>query len=142
MAHSSRGFTLIELMAVLVILGSIAWVAVGRFSSSASYQLLQSRDNLIAALFIAQQQAMAQPSTAAVTLIIEGRNLNVSSSSSSTLNDLGISFPLTFPSSITITPTSLRYDKLGRTTPVDIQLSIVGNAVTVRVESSGFAYAL
>lgn len=138
--ESSRGFTLIELIAVIVILGVISWVATSRFSSP-TYQLQQSRDNLIAALFIAQQQAMAQSSSAQLTLTISNNVLSLSSKDLHDFSDQGIQFPFRFAAPVKVSSVSLQYDKLGRTTPVDIQLTLASVSTIVRVESSGFAYA-
>jgi MSHA pilin protein MshC len=55
---SSSGFTLIELVAVMVVLGVLAVTAVPRFSGSQDFEAYSARDQIIAAARMAQQYAM------------------------------------------------------------------------------------
>ncbi len=53
-----RGFTLVELVAVLVLMGVLAVVAVGRFDP-ADFRLREARGELLSALRFAQEQSLA-----------------------------------------------------------------------------------
>ncbi|MCF6362188.1 MAG: type II secretion system GspH family protein [Gammaproteobacteria bacterium] len=57
MTHQ-RGFTLIEMIAVMVIMATLAVVAIGSFNPN-DYQLSASRDELVAALRYAQSLSLS-----------------------------------------------------------------------------------
>ncbi len=134
MVPVQRGFTLIELIAVMVIVGVMSVTLFSRLGSVNSTSVQASRDDLIAALFFAQQTAMAR----------SGVQLVVSSSSVSVTENLP---PVTslqsynFANGVSATPLTLSYDKLGRTTSSTITLTnSVGASAMVNVEASGYAH--
>ena len=131
-----QGFTLIELIAVMVIVGIIAITASARFVSTDLVRLQASRDDLVAALFFAQQAAMAQDSIA-VSVSVGGVDVTRDGESIAAHQD---AYPLTFPAGVTASAANLHYDKLGRTTATSITLSAGGNTATVIVSGSGYAY--
>lgn len=63
---SSKGFTLIELVLVIVLLGVLAITAAPRFFSSAGYDQIAARDQLIQLLRQAQLQTMNSSSACQV----------------------------------------------------------------------------
>ncbi len=63
MPHSKQGFTLIELVVVIIVLGVLAAVAMPKFAQRASFEDYAVRDQLIARLRLVQLQGMnADPS--------------------------------------------------------------------------------
>lgn len=62
MKHPQQGFTLIELITVIILLGILSVFAVSRFSSSQSYSTTVIKNQLIASVRLAQQTAMSRSS--------------------------------------------------------------------------------
>ncbi len=141
MNSSDRGFTLIELIAVMILVGILSITLFTRMGSVNTAAIQSGRDDLIAALFFAQQQAMMRSDIEVVV---------TTSSVSVTEGDIPIAvtndfYPLTMPAGVTLTPVELAYDKLGRTTATQIGLTGSGNSsgvtATIQVDASGYAYA-
>ena len=62
MKHPQQGFTLIELITVIILLGILSAFAVSRFSSSQSYSTVVIKNQIIASARLAQQTAMSRSS--------------------------------------------------------------------------------
>lgn len=134
------GFSLIELIAVLIILGVVAFVTVPRFSSVNS-ALQSGRDDTVAALFFARQIAMARDSAAnPVRFVVTSSSLSVTENGVPLLYG-GTQYPLTLPAGVSFaTATVFEYDKLGRiAVPSDLSLSEGSNTLVVQVSESGYA---
>ena len=135
------GFTLIELITVMILVGILSITLFSRLGSAGTAPVQSGRDDLIAALFFAQQQAMMR---SGIEVVITTNSVSV------TENDIPIAvssdfYPLAMPAGVSLTPTTLSYDKLGRTTATTITLTGSGNSsgvsATVQVDGSGYAYA-
>lgn len=138
MMRASRGFTLIELIAVIIVIGVLTIGVSSRFADSNSSVVQASRDDIIAALFFAQQTAMARNN---IQLTISSNSISVTENG----NPLRIhsdAYPLIVPNgtSIIATPSTFTYDKLGKTTPGRITVSRDGVSATITVEASGYAH--
>lgn len=138
MMRASRGFTLIELIAVIIVIGVLTIGVSSRFADSNSSVVQASRDDIIAALFFAQQTAMARNN---IQLTISSNSISVTENG----NPLRIhsdAYPLIVPNGTTIiaTPSTFTYDKLGKTTPGRITVSRDGVSATITVEASGYAH--
>lgn len=134
--RTQQGFTLIELITVMILVGIISVTLFSRLGSVNSANIQAGRDDLIAALFFAQQSAMARSniqlilSTNAVSVTENGTPIKVHAQG----------YPLTLPSGVTVTPMTLTYDKLGRTTAATITLSATGGlTASITLEASGYA---
>ena len=137
--HAAQGFTLIELITVIVILGVLSFFMLPRLNISDS-SLLSSRDSLVAAANHAQQIAMARDSAAnPITLVVNTNSVDVRENGIS-VNLPGVEYPIAFENGVSATSGSgvLSFDKLGRTTSTTISLN--GGAATVTIEASGYAY--
>ncbi len=135
--QTERGFTLIELIAVIILIGIMSVTLFSRLGSVASTNVQAGRDDLIAALFFAQQTAMARSN---VQLVLTTNSVSVTENAVPlVVHSKG--YPLSFPSGVSTTAQTLSYDKLGRTTATTITLSGNGGiSAVVRVEASGYAY--
>jgi len=137
---AQRGFTLIELISVLVLISVLSISLASRFNSVTTNASVQSgRDDLIAALFFAQQTAMARSTGSNIQLVV--------SSSTVTVTESGVpiviskqAYPLSFPTGVTATTGTFTYDKLGHTTAGTITLSKSGTSATVTIEATGYAH--
>lgn len=145
---SNRGFSLIELITVMILIGIISIVLFSRVGSVGSASIQSGRDDVIAALFFAQQQAMMRSSaTDRIRLQINPGGILVTET-------IGVAAPVTLrsvtmPTGVVLTTdhslNPITYDKLGRTTAGTITLSGSGNSAGVsariRLEASGYAFA-
>jgi MSHA pilin protein MshC len=131
-----RGFTLIELIAVMVIVGVMSMTLFSRLGSLKSTQVQASRDDLIAALFFAQQTAMAR---SGVQLVVTASAVTVTENLPPATNLPG--YPLPFAQGVSAIPKTFSYDKLGRTTAGTINLTgSSGVSAVINVEASGYVH--
>ena len=141
MIHKARGFTLIELITVMILIGIVSVVLVSRVGSVGTAPIQSSRDDLIAALFFAQQQAMMRKN---ISVVLSADSITVRENNADIVGSTD-RYPLRLPAGVTLSPATLVYDKLGRTTATDITLTGSGNSsgvtARVRVEASGYAFA-
>jgi len=72
---NSSGFSLIELVAVMVIVSVLATVAVVRIMPSAVHEIQAAKDQLASALAYAQQRALYTPHT--VRVILSGNQIDI-----------------------------------------------------------------
>jgi MSHA pilin protein MshC len=137
MRRAERGFTLIELISVVILISIISVSMFSRLGSVSGANIQASRDDLIAALFFAQQTAMAR---AGIQAVVTNTSVSVTENGTPIIvHNKG--YPLTFPSGISASAATFVYDKLGRTTAATITLSGSGGAsATVIVEASGYAH--
>jgi MSHA pilin protein MshC len=139
MRRGERGFTLVELVTVVILISIISVTLFSRLGSVSSANLHASRDDLIAALFFAQQTAMAR-SNNNIQLIVTAAAVNVTEAGAPiVVHSKG--YPLNFSSGVTATPATLTYDKLGRTTATTITLTATGGlSAIVTIEATGYAH--
>jgi MSHA pilin protein MshC len=141
MKTQESGFTLIELITVMILVGIISAVFFSRMGSVGTAAVQAGRDDLIAALFFAQQQAMMRSN---ITLVLTSSTISVNENSVpiKVSNDF---YPLNLPVGVSLPALTLSYDKLGRTNKTQIVLTGSGNSsgvtATIQVEASGYAYA-
>lgn len=137
MCKTERGFTLIELITVTILIAIMSITLFSRMSGVSSTNVNAGRDDLIAALFFAQQTAMSRSNIQAVVT-----NNSVSVTENGTpiiVHNKG--YPLSFAAGVSATPVTFVYDKLGRTTAATITLSGTGGvSASVTVEASGYAH--
>ena len=138
MRANERGFTLIELISVVILISIISVTLFSRLGNIQTANLQASRDDLIAALFFAQQTAMAR---SGIQLVLTGNSVSVTENGSPiVVHSQG--YPLNFPTGISSTSGTFTYlDKLGQTNSGVIVLSnTTGQTVTITVEASGYAH--
>src|SRR5690606_28086889 len=121
MKLSQRGFTLIELIAVMILIGILSVVLISRMGGVNTAGVQAGRDSLIAAFFFAQQTAMARAAVDnEIDVVVSANTINVTENGNSLMG-----YPLTLSGGVTLIATvstpppqpTFSYDKLGRTTP-------------------------
>lgn len=137
MQKSERGFTLIELITVMILISILSVSLFSRLGSVNSANIQAGRDDLIAALFFAQQAAMARSN---IQLILSTNSVSVTENGTP-IKVHAQGYPLALPSGVTATPVTLSYDKLGRTTATTIVLNATGGlSASITLEASGYAH--
>src|SRR6478609_8193131 len=100
MQRSERGFTLIELITVMILISVVSVTLFSKIGSISSTNVQASRDDLIAALFFAQQTAMAR---SGIQLVVTSGAVNVTENGTPiVIHSKG--YPLNFSSGVTATP--------------------------------------
>ncbi len=141
MQRGERGFTLIELIAVIIFISIMSITLMSRLDSIKSTNIQAGRDDLIAALFFAQQTAMARNN---IQLVLTTNSVSVTENGTP-IKVHAQGYPLALPSGVTVTPMTLSYDKLGRIvgslTSTTITLSGTGGlSASITLEVSGYAH--
>ena len=143
---SSSGFTLLELVAIIVVIAVIGATAATSLVPSTTFQLQAGRDTVVAALFHAQQRALSQADSVRLTTsgssidIRQDANGNSTFESSESILVGSIQYPITLDGNVTITSHTLDYDRLGETTAATITVTKSSSNETVNVSAMGFAY--
>jgi MSHA pilin protein MshC len=142
MNHHQKGFTLIELIAVMILVGIMSVVLMSRMNGVNAAGVQAGRDSLIAALFFAQQTAMARAAADnKIDVSVSGNNIDVTEAGNSL-----VGYPLILSGGVTLRLIPARepafsFDKLGRTDPGSITIShSSGTSVTITVSASGYAH--
>lgn len=140
--NRQRGFSLIELITVIIVLGIISVLAFARFDNADTAAVQTGRDQVLNALFVAQQLAMARSPDDSVQVSLSATSVDITENDVS-LTRSGVSYPLTLPEGVSITGGTgdYDYDKLGRTTPATIALSRGGTSASITLEASGYAHS-
>lgn len=122
-SDDQRGFTLIEMIMVMVIVGILAAVVAPRFLGTSVFQSRGFADQVQATLRYAQKEAVAQRSLVCVTLTPASVALAIASSSAAVVCTLPLALPaggssITAPPGVTFasyTSANFNFDALGRT---------------------------
>lgn len=117
--HCHRGFSFIELVAVIILIGIISTVVVARFPARDGFVEYAVRDQLISAFRYAQQRAMYDHSGNCYRLNIDGNGFGPQREGSYFGVEGEVSFSGDY-SGLSITPaTAIYFDGLGATYSVD-----------------------
>ncbi len=137
------GFSLIELIAVMVIVGVLATVVTSSFYSAESARVQTSRDDVIAALFFAQQVGMARSSsTNTIRFVFTSNQISVEENGTPLRNG-SVTYPLTLGNGVSLAgsvSSPYSYDKLGRTSAATLTLSSGSISAQVQLSGAGYAY--
>ena len=149
----SAGFTLIELVMVIVIVGIVALVGAARFFDASAFKSRGFADQAQAALRYAQKEAIAQHRNVCVAMTASTITLTIASASgAASACGPNLPFPaggnsINAPSGVTLTaspvspPVSFNFDALG-TTAVKQTITVSGVTNSIFVEAvTGYVHS-
>lgn len=135
----ARGFTLAEMIVVILILGILAAVLLPRFFVKQDFEAQGAYDRVLATVRYAQKAAIGSRCNVRVTIaanVVSAAFETVAPCSGSVLDPVrGSALQVTGSASIPITGTTFVYDALGRPTPGPVTISVAGKAFTVEAET-------
>ena len=137
---TQSGFTLVELITVILILGFVSVAVLPRFLQSTPFESRSVQDQLISAARQAQQLAMSKAVGANVQLITDNSNhrIRISYSEGGTQT-----IDTAIPGAVSIGNQTLGYNKRGDLASGSaVDISINSGERNVRIEASGYAHAL
>jgi len=140
--NNNSGFTLVELIVVILIVGILSASIAPRFFGVISYQDRKASDELLSALRYTQQMAMARGGNIQLDLQNNNFTIEITGSGADLRSPDGTPYPHFFNGVTSTTPGIYVFDGLGRRVPnTEIDISI-GNK-TIRIEQdTGYAHQL
>lgn len=111
-----QGFTLVELITVIILVGIMAVVVLPRFGSSDSMRVLAARDDLVSAINFARMRAMSVDDGSAdntIRLVISTAAISVTQNGAA-MHIGAVNYPVSY-SNISFSPTgTVTFDRLGQ----------------------------
>lgn len=143
--NTQRGFTIVELIATMVILGILAAVALPRFTDQSIFESRGFRDQTISLLRYAHKAAVAQRRTVCVALGATGLGLTIASAQPpSTVCDTALALTSSPRSGkgLSASVASFRFLPSGSTDQAsDVAITISGSASGITVDAvTGYVY--
>lgn len=138
---SGRGFTLVELVVTLILIGILAVAVLPRFAERSVFEARGFSDETAALLRYAQKSAVAQRRTVCVTLGAGGVALNIASVAGSAVCDTALALPATphGGSGLAASVGSFSFTALGATDKAaDITITIAGGSTLTVDHKTGY----
>jgi len=138
--RKAAGFTLVELVVVLLLLGILSAYVVPRFTTRGDYDALAAQQDVKQALRYAQQLAMSRTDNA-VVFTTTANSLSITIDGVAAAKPGSGVYPLTMPTGISLTAANVTFDRLG-VPSASPTINITGaQALSVTIEgTTGYAH--
>ena len=139
----SRGFTLVELVVVILILGILAINVGSRFFTGSAFSDRKVADELIEAIRYAQHLAMSRGGSESFQLVTTSTSYSVQDSGGTAVSNPNRSseYTVTIPSDTSLTAKTISFNGLGQPTPDEDTIISVGSSFTITIEQeTGYAH--
>lgn len=130
---AQRGFTMVELVMTIVILGIISAVAIPKFFDNSVFQSRGFADQVKATVRYAQKAAIAQHRFICVAVAANAVTLTQGTTAACGGALAGYT-PVTAPNGITVSNANFSFDTLGKPSASQ-SITVSGNAAALRVEA-------
>lgn len=134
----ARGFTLVELITIMVLLGILAAAAMPRFADRSGFESRGFRDETVALLRFAQKSAIAQRHNVCAAIAADGISLTIATSSGiSAVCTTSLALPFTPRGGSGLAPagTSLKFLASGATDAVSDMTFTVSGSNDIHVDA-------
>lgn len=137
---NNSGFTLVELIVVILLIGILSITVAPRFFTSNIYAERGAVDDLMSALRYTQQLAMNRGG--GIRLVLAANGYTVELTSGVQLRSPDGRFPYTknFPSGVSATPNTVEYNGLGQPVPNATSTLTVGSSTITIEAETGYAH--
>lgn len=145
MYKNHQGFTLIELITVLVLMSVLGAYALPRMTDTGVQQVQTGRDDIVAALFSAQQLAMVRSSDIQLSTTATQVDIRLDTNGNGIFLPAesvmvgGVQYPVTLPFGVTVDVATFDFDRLGRTAASTLTVAKGSASAIITVSSSGYA---
>ena len=132
----NTGFTLVELIVVIVLVGIVALIAAPRFFSQQTFDAARFQETAISAIRFAQKVAVAQHTNVFVVASASNLSLCYDAGCATAVKAPGgtDAFSINLPSGIGIAPTSFNFNSLGQPNPnAQTTLTISGDGTSRQI---------
>jgi len=139
----SRGFTLVELVVVILILGILAINVGSRFFTGSAFSDRKVADELIEAIRYAQHLAMSRGGSESFQLVTTSTSYSVQDSGGTAVSNPNRSsaYTVTIPSDTSLAAKTISFNGLGQPTPDEDTIISVGSSFTITIEQeTGYAH--
>lgn len=139
-----KGFSLIELIAVMVIVSVISVTAIARLMPTSLIQLQAARDQVVAALLQAQQKALYAPYDVRLTTLAgsidirQDINRDGLFTADESIRAGSVTYPLTLVAGVQVSTHTINYSNMGETAAVSLTVSKGSRSLAIAVSASGF----
>ena len=134
------GFTLVELVVVVLLIGIIGFVAGPRFVKTDAFAERRAADEILSALRFTQQMAMARGG--GIQLRLNSNSYTVEETDGTPLQspDRSGTYSKNLPNGVTASAITLAFDGLGQPVPnADVNIAIGSLSITVEADT-GYAH--